>query len=215
MASIDAATRAVGAVLAEQGISVTADASVATASLVTPADGLDPMMAKAAEGWAGGPGRLAATLTADAARTATLVDSVTRQAVTAWVRALSLPSCSRCAVLAGKSYPTRDAAAFRRHPRCDCVTYPTTEARGEELVTDPLAAFAAGHVRGLSRADAEAIEAGADMSRVVDVRRDQAGLVVGSSVLVRAGRLTPAAILRASTDRAVRLELMRRYGYIT
>jgi hypothetical protein len=47
------------------------------------------------------------------------------------------------------------------------------------------------------------------------VRRKAAGLTVGSSVMVRAGRLTPQACLGLASDRTEALDLLRRYGYIT
>jgi hypothetical protein len=68
--------------------------------------------------------RIVAALVNDAGRTASLVDVGRRPAVTGYVRSLNPPSCSRCAVLAGRVY--RYSTGFQRHPRCDCLMTPTT-----------------------------------------------------------------------------------------
>lgn len=152
------------------------------------------------------------SLILDAGRTAASVDSATRPAVTGYVRSLQPPSCSRCAILAGRVY--RYSTGFRRHPRCDCLMTPTNQAIGRSLVTDARAAFDDGLIRGLSRADTEAIRAGADIGQVVNVRKRAAGLTEGSSVLARNGRPTPAGIYRMAADDAEALALFRRFGYV-
>lgn len=55
------------------------------------------------------------TLVADTGRAAVSVGMMARPAVTGYVRMLQLPSCSRCAILAGRWY--RVLAGFQRHPR--------------------------------------------------------------------------------------------------
>jgi hypothetical protein len=107
---------------------------------------------------------------------------------------------------------------------------PSTQKAAAGLVTDPDEAFRSGQIKnsridketgervyspGLTKADAEAIREGADMAQVVNVRRKAAGITTGSSVMVRAGRLTPEGIRRVASDRAEALMLMRRYGYLT
>jgi hypothetical protein len=96
---------------------------------------------------------------------------------------------------------------------CDCLMVPTTRQAGAEHLTDPMAAFRAGQVRGLSQADIEAIRVGADMGQVVNVRRRSAGLMQGSSVMERGGRLTPQGIFRIVGDDDP-LPLLRQHGYI-
>jgi hypothetical protein len=92
---------------------------------------------------------------------------------------------------------------------------PTTLRAGTDHTTNPARAFERGEVRGLSKADTEALQSGADMGQVVNVRRKQAGLTQGSSVLERGGRLTPAGITRvASDDKDEALVLLRRFGYV-
>jgi hypothetical protein len=109
----------------------------------------------------------------------------------------------------------RYSEGFQRHPRCDCLMTPTNQTIGPTLVTDPQEALDKGWVRGLSKADTEALNAGAELGEVVNVHRKAAGLTVGSSVMVRAGRLTPQGCLEFASGRTQALELLRRYGYIT
>lgn len=157
--------------------------------------------------------RLTQTLVADAGRTASSVDIARRPVVTGHVRMLNLPSCSRCAVLAGRVY--RWSTGFQRHPKCDCVMVPTTLALGNDLTLDGRKAALDGQVEGLSKADLQAIEAGADLGQVVNVRRRNAGLVTGSSVMDRAGRPTPAGIMAVSNgDRDMAVRLLKRHGYL-
>lgn len=192
-------------VLAEQGIDSAAVGRVAAASLLTGGDA-GVMLAKTTSPVAFD--RLVLSLIADAGRTAQSVDLSVRPAVTGYVRSLSPPSCGRCAVLAGRVY--RYSTGFKRHPRCDCLMTPTNEAVGKSLVTQP----SLDQIHGLSAADSQAVRDGADLGQVVNVRRKQAGLTIGSSVIERAGRLTPAGIYRLASDKTEALELFRRFGYV-
>lgn len=198
--------------LAEQGLRAPAQASVSPASLTT-----DPLVASGLldqidVDWQFD--RLIRSLVLDAARTATSVGTAVRPALTGYIRALSPPSCSRCAVLAGRIY--RYSTGFQRHPGCDCVMQPTTEAVGPQYITSPAEAYQRGQITDLSHADRKAIDVGADIRQVVNVRRAAAGLSVGSSVASRAGRLTPYGVFRAAgADRNRAIELLGRYGYIT
>lgn len=113
--------------------------------------------------------RLVSTQVADAGRAAESVSLVARPAATGWVRQLSLPSCSRCAVLAGKFF--RWSTGFQRHPLCDCRHIPTAEQVAGDLTTDPLTAIRSGRVTGISAADRRAIDDGADIGQVLNARR--------------------------------------------
>lgn len=197
-------------VLAEQGLSTAQVAAVDTQSLLTGAAAVD-MLARAETDAAFD--RLVSALLSDAARTAMTVDIATRPAVTGMVRAVTTPCCGRCAVLAGRVY--RWNAGFDRHPRCDCIPVGTSAALGKELAVNPDAMFRSGQIRGLSRGDVEALNNGADLGQVVNVRRKAAGLVDGSSVMVRAGRPTPQFLMRVASDRDQALSLLARYRYIT
>lgn len=60
--------------------------------------------------------RIVRTQVADAGRVGDGVSTVTRPKVDWYVRVLTPPSCSRCAILAGRYY--RSDKPFLRHPRC-------------------------------------------------------------------------------------------------
>lgn len=149
--------------------------------------------------------RLVASLVQDAARAAQQVDVTTRPRVQ-YVRHLTPPSCSRCAVLAGRVY--RWSQGFLRHPGCDCTMLPTTV--GARYAADPVALAAQGLVTDLSKADRKALAAGADFNRLANTK---GGLSLAGT---KAGpRLSPAAIYRqAGDDRNEALRLLEANGYI-
>lgn len=199
-------------VLAEQGISTaTSGDRIPTANLLT-APARSASMLDLADTDAAFA-RIVAALVNDAGRTAALADMGRREQVTGYVRSLRPPSCSRCAILAGRVY--RYSQGFQRHPRCDCLMTPTNQTIGPSLVTDPQEALDKGWIRGLSQKDREAVDAGADLGRVVNVRRKAAGLSVGSSVAMRAGALTPEGCAIYSSDREDFVRLLRKFGYLT
>lgn len=146
----------------------------------------------------------------DAARAAQQASVAARPHVQ-YVRHLNLPSCSRCAVLAGRVY--RYSTGFQRHPGCDCVMIPVTVASAD-LTYDPVALAREGQVTGLSKADRQALDLGADFGQVVNVRLRKAGLTESGRVLARAGRPTPEALLRDAPNRDVALELLTQFGYV-
>lgn len=163
---------------------------------------------------------------------------------TNYVRVLDLPSCDRCVILAGRIY--RDLDGFPRHPRCDCQHWPVTswaEAEAAGLVTDPMVAFERGQVRGLSKADAQAVRDGADMRAVVNAKRGGGRRPKGMTNAITAEmfgrtvkatlegttkraewrrkhphlpiRLRPESIYEHAKDRQDALRLLRLYGYLT
>ena len=91
---------------------------------------------------------------------------------------------------------------------------PTTDDLGAGLVTDARMAALDGNIRGLSKADQEAVDLGADLGQVVNVRRKRAGLTIGSSVMDRGGRPTPQGILRSAESREQAIRLLERHGYV-
>ena len=162
---------------------------------------------------------------------------------TNYVRVLDLPSCDRCVILAGRIY--RDNEGFARHPKCDCQHWPVTswaEAEAAGLVTDPMVAFERGEVRGLSKADAQAIRDGADIQEIVNAKRGGGRRPAGMTNAISAEifgrtvkatlegttrravwrkahpnlpiRLRPESIYEHAKDRADALRLLRLYGYI-
>jgi hypothetical protein len=76
----------------------------------------------------------ASTVLSDTARQTEALHTGVRP-VSGYVRMLNPPSCSRCAVLAGKWY--RKNQGFLRHPGCDCRHIPASEAVGDDLRLDP------------------------------------------------------------------------------
>lgn len=154
--------------------------------------------------------RLVAGLVQEAGRSAEQVAVTVRPRI-GYVRYLSPPSCSRCTILAGRVY--RYSEGFLRHPGCDCIHVPTTLAN-PAFVYDPLQLARDGLVTGLSKADRKALEDGADMAQIVNVRSRRAGLSDPSGALVRAGRPTPAGIYAAATSREDAIERLIAAGYI-
>jgi len=122
-------------------------------------------------------GMMVRTQIADAWRVPVGTATVGRRGVTTYVRMLTPPSCSRCAVLAG-AYSAR--TAFQRHPRCDCVAVPSSEDTREDFRTDPLDYFNSldRHEQDkiFTHAGAQAIRDGANIARVVNARRKAFGL---------------------------------------
>lgn len=162
---------------------------------------------------------------------------------TNFVRVLVLPSCDRCAILAGRIY--RDLEGFARHPKCDCQHWPVTswdEAQAAGLVTDPRGAIESGQVTGLSKADERAILDGADPQAVINAKRGGGTRPKGMTNAVNAEifgrtvkattegttkrsawrkahpdlpiRLRPESIYEHAKDRDDALRLLRLYGYL-
>ncbi|GAB3817687.1 VG15 protein [Micromonospora zhanjiangensis] len=118
------------------------------------------------------------TQLADAGRTADQVALAARRHVGGYVRMVVGNTCGRCVVLAGKWY--RYNAGFRRHPRCDCIHVPASEDTGRDIRTNPRAWFdslsAAEQDKQFTKAGAQAIRDGGDISQVVNARRGAYGL---------------------------------------
>lgn len=220
------APAAVDAMLGDQGVSVEPVGVLNPLAFTTPLSGFDEMVAALEAEVAADVDRLAgevqaaadreferlvASIVQDAGRAAESVAVAARPGV-AHVRYLSPPSCSRCTVLAGRVY--RYSEGFQRHPGCDCVMVPVTVA-SPDFTQDVDALVASGQVTGLSKADRRAVADGADLGRVVNVRRRAAGLRESGRVLYRAGLMTPEAIYRRTgDDRDAAVELLRANGYV-
>lgn len=149
-------------------------------------NGAPPRMATIAGGK-----RLAQTVqlqVADAGRIASSVSAIGDKSLTRYTRMLVPPSCSRCAILAGKiSYMD---TAFLRHPRCDCRNIPCNENTAGDLTSDPHDYFESlsepEQDRVFTKAGARAIRDGADMNQVVNAR---SGMYTtrGGNLATRAG----------------------------
>ena len=130
-----------------------------------------------------GAGALSANLivrtqVADAGRVADGVNVAAERHLQGYVRMLTLPSCSRCIILAGKFFAWNDG--FERHPNCDCVHVPADEDNLEDLRTNPKKLFESmsedEQDKVFTIAGAQAIRDGADMNQVVNARRGANGL---------------------------------------
>lgn len=157
------------------------------------------------------------TVMADTRRAVYEADMVSRPTVTGYVRMLNPPSCSRCAILAGKWF--RWNQGFRRHPRCDCQHIPAAENIAGDLRTDPYAYFnsltPAEQSRVFTKVGAKAIRDGADIYRVTNVRMRGLATARGARRYGTPSKLTLEDIYRiAGGDRAAAIALMRSEGYI-
>lgn len=195
------------AMLAEQGIVERPTAVVNALAFTTATDTLAQMLDTDVR-WEFD--RIVAALVQDAGRTAQSVDMASRAHVQ-HVRHLTPPSCSRCAVLAGRVY--RYSEGFQRHPGCDCVMVPVTVA-SPDLIYDPAQMAKDGQVTGLSKADMRALDDGADFNQIVNARLRKGGVRDSGEILRRGDRLTPAGIYARAGSREEAVDLLRRYGYL-
>lgn len=124
--------------------------------------------------------QIVSSLVSDAGRSAMGVFAASRTEVVGHIRVLTAPSCARCAILAGRWY--RWSEGFDRHPRCDCQMLPASRS---ESRPDPFAAYEKGQIGsyrtmpdgsrrfegGLTKAQRQAIDSGADINQVVNASR--------------------------------------------
>ena len=121
LAAADESVSAVGAMLDEQNVTAPPVMDVATASVAGIAS--DGRSLVSLMGYLRSPDvdlarfdRAVTTQIRDAGRAASSLAIAARPKVTGYVRMLVPPSCSRCAILAGKEY--RWNQGFQRHPNC-------------------------------------------------------------------------------------------------
>lgn len=144
-----------------------------------------------------------------------------------YTRMLNPPSCSRCAILAGRWY--RWNQGFERHPQCDCVHIPAKShewAVDEGFVADPYEYFHSlseqDQARLFGASNARAIRDGADIFQVENAKRGMSidGMTTTASTSRRGiyrgsgARLTPDAIYRTAGTRTRALKMLEEYGYI-
>lgn len=195
------------AALAEQGVRESRSALLDVRAFTTPAIPVSEMLDQAETEAAFA--RIVASLVQDAGRAAESVATTLTPRI-GYVRYVSPPSCSRCAVLGGRVY--RYSTGFLRHPHCDCTMVPTRLDDPAKHV-DPVELMRAGQITGLSVADQKAISDGADFAQVVNVRRSAAGLSEPGRSLFRAGRMTPEAIYRSTNTREEAIAALISAGY--
>lgn len=241
-AAASTADAALAAMLTEQGTPVAPEAVIAPLAFTAAPESVTRMADEIEEAWR--LDRLIMSLVADAAVGAMSVGIVARPRV-GYVRYVSAPCCSRCAILAGRFY--RWSAGFKRHPGCDCTHLPTTDPRSEYR-QNPYDLVDKGLVTGLSKADMRALADGADLNQLVNfkngsirsvnfgpgrtVTTTNAGMTSRGIAGQRLGdlqrvdgsryrvsqrmRLTPESIYRAANgDREVAMRLLKLHGYIT
>ena len=146
--------------------------------------------------------RIVATQLQDVARQAAAVERAVRPNVTHYVRAVNLPACGRCIILAGR--PQASETAFRRHPMCDCSGVMTTARYAARMATDAREAFEqmgkAEREKAFTKAGAEAIRLGADPVQVVNARR---GMVTAQGSMELRGHTQRRKLHRGYTDETV------------
>lgn len=167
---------------------------------------------------------------ADAGRVADQVAMVGRPEVPGYTRVVVGKTCAKCIILAGRWY--RVSEGFARHPRCDCIMLPTSQAEAVGLVQDPMAIYESMTERerteaGWSEADQKAIDAGADINLVTNAQRSvytAGGREFTRDSTTKRGvtrgklnaRMTPDQIfIEAGDDRDQAIELLRKHGYLT
>lgn len=164
----------------------------------------------------------------DTARGAVQAGMQARPAVQSYVRMLNAPSCSRCAVLAGRVY--HSMTAFDRHPRCDCINVPAAKST-PDWTTSPAMYFRSltpdqqDTVFGV--AGARAIRDGADIGQVVNAYsgvttmrafgREVQATTVGTTrrALFGGYEILPDGTLRRRPDSELRKVPGRRYRTTT
>lgn len=194
--------------LAEQANEVAADGLLNALAFTTSTASFSQMLEQVDFDWQFN--RLVVSLVQDAGRAAEQASVALRPRV-GYVRYLSPPSCGRCAILAGRVY--RYSSSFQRHPGCDCTMIPTTLA-SPDFIHDPVDLARRGLISDLSKADRQAILDGADPARVINVRRERAGLRASGRTLSRNGRPTPEAIYARSATREEAVQGLITAGYV-
>ena len=240
-AALDGA-RSVPGALADQGFEVEPEYTVKPRAVAgfagagyEPVDVLEsgPIVAKSriAQGWtveaalaAGGAvvSGIMQTAMADAGRQGQMLAIHSRPKV-GYVRMLNPPSCSRCALLAGRP---SGREPFARHPRCDCRAIPGLEGWEQDLTMNPMEYFnsldPAEQARIFTKAGAQAINDGADIYQVVNARRGMKTvqspgstkwLVTSEGTASRRGRaaraMDAAGLSVRSRDNVMRFRLTR------
>jgi len=168
--------------------------------------------------------RMVLTQVRDAGRNGASVGIASRPRTVGYVRMIQGATCDRCAILAGSFY--RYNTGFERHPFCDCIHVPASENTSGDLRTDPSKYFEslspAEQDKSFTKAGAQAIRDGADMSQVVNARRGMSSAqvfgrdlkVTSESRGAKKVRLMPESIYKISANRAESIRLLRLHGYI-
>jgi len=170
-----------------------------------------------AESWLTG---MLLTVLADDGRAVVGADIVQRPQITGYTRMLNGTSCSRCLILAGRWYRWNDG--FLRHDRCDCKHVASTSealSTADKLRADPYAAFhamsKAEQEKAFGRIEARAINDGADIYRVVNLKNRGLATAKGRLRFGTPSKLTVDDIYRTAGTRTNALKMLKDEGYIT
>lgn len=187
--------------------------------------------------------RITGTTLADTSRDATQVAMTADPNVKYYTRIVNLPACSRCIILAGRTYAYTEF--FRRHDNCDCEIKALDRVDYEQVQT-PEQIYRSMSPQEQRRvfgvAGSQAINEGADMGQVVNSRRGmldaheptttegatvrgfygrrmrRAGGAVdrgtGRYSAVTTPRLSPHEIYRRTDDRDEQVALLRANAYL-
>lgn len=160
------------------------------------------------------------TVMADTRRGIVGADIAQRPALGGYTRMLNPPSCSRCAILAGKFF--RWNQGFQRHPRCDCIHVPSTSkkfAQESGFISDPYEYFNSlskeQQARVFGKSESRAIRDGADIFRVENIRTRGLATAKGNLRYGTPSRMTVDDIYRTAGHRANAIRMMEAEGYIT
>lgn len=157
------------------------------------------------------------TMLADTRRDIFQTDIVQRPQITGYVRMLNPPSCSRCAILAGKRFLWNQG--FQRHPNCDCIHIPASEQVAGDLTTDPYKYFESlsgkDQDRIFGKHQAQAVRDGADIYRVENTRLRGLGTAKGNARYGTPNRRTVEDIYSHDRNRQHVIENLKYHGYIT
>lgn len=157
------------------------------------------------------------TVMADTGRSVVSADIAQRPTLGGYTRMLNPPSCSRCAILAGKFY--RWNTGFQRHPRCDCRHIPTNENVADDLTTDPYKYFHSlspdEQTATFGKSEARAVREGGDIYRVVNIKQRGLSTAKGRLKFGTPSRMTVDDIFRTAGTRTNAIKMLTEEGYIT
>jgi len=156
------------------------------------------------------------TVMADTRRQVYHADIIQRPKLGGYARMLNTPSCSRCVILAGKWFGWNKG--FLRHPRCDCIHIPASEALGEGMAINPRDYFDSlskeAQDKTFGKAEARAIRDGADVGRVENIRSRGLGTAKAARKYGTPSRMTVDDIYRVAGSRENAIRLLTAEGYI-
>lgn len=143
------------------------------------------------------------TILSDTGRIAEALGMYSRPGIGGYIRMLTPPSCSRCAVLAGRFY--RFNSGFDRHPRCDCRHIPADENIAGHYTTDTGAYYDSLTPEGQlkfagSKANMQALNDGADPAQIVNAYRKTSGMQLAQESPIKLKRNRDGSVDKYTTE---------------